>query len=297
MSKVSVVVPVYNVKEYIKECLSSIQNQTYKDLEILCIDDCGTDNSIKIAEEIAQKDNRIKIIRHEHNKGLGGARNTGLDNASGEFIFFIDSDDFIEKDCISVVTDKLEETGLNTVFFKADVYWQNTGNRTKIWYDNYANFPEGMFCITGNNMCTLPHYSWNKGYKRSFLIKNNIKWQENVIYEDIEFFFKIFINSPATYMIDRSFYIYRRRDDSIIGQCYVNTTHAEDLYKITLRIKQYLVENNLMKQYHNAFLQLLVNNLNNYREFPEIHKKLTPLMVSCLKDLKFPEEFEVYKYE
>ena len=289
---VSVVVPVYNVEKYIEECLSSIINQTYRNLEIICVDDCGQDNSMEIVKKYAKKDKRIKVIKHKENKGLGGARNTGLKNAKGEFIFFIDSDDWIERDCINITTSKLKETGLNTVIFKADVWWQKTKNRTEIWYSNYAKFPEGRFFIDENNMCYIPHYSWNKGYRRDFLIKNKIFWQENVIYEDMEFFFKVFITSPDTYMIDKSLYIYRRRDDSIIGQCYGQLTHAEDLFNVTKNIKNMLVKKNLLRRYKNSFLQLVTNNLNNYRGFGEIHKKQIPLMLKCLQEINFPEDFE-----
>lgn len=292
---VSVVVPVYNVEKYIAQCLDSIQNQSYKNLEILCVDDCGDDDSVKIVKEYAKSDNRIKLIKHKKNKGLGGARNTGFKKASGKYIFFIDSDDWIENNCIETVVQKLIDTDLNTVIFKADVFWENTRRRTPIWFESYKRYPEGFFEIDENNMCYLPHYSWNKGYDREFLIKNNIFWQEGVIYEDMEFFFKVFINSPKTYMIDSPLYIYRRRGDSIIGKCYGNLEKADDLYKVTKSIKDYLVSNGLMEKYQDAFLNLVCKNLNNYRGFDEAHKKLIPNMLKCLDNIKFPEDFAKYK--
>lgn len=289
---VSVVIPVYNVEKYIEDCLLSVINQTYKNLEIICVDDCGQDNSMKIVKEYAKKDKRIKIIKHKKNKGLGAARNSGLEKAEGEYIFFIDSDDWIEKNCIEIVEKKLQETHLNTVFFKAYVYWENSKTRSPIWYKNYVNFAEGKFEIDDSNMCYLPHYSWNKGYRREFLMNNNIRWQEGVIYEDLEFFFKVFINSPSTYMIDEALYTYRRRDDSIIGQCYNNLEHAEDLFTVTKNIKKMLVKRNLFEKYKNAFLQLVTNNLNNYRGFGDIHKKQVPLMLNCLNEINFSEVIE-----
>ena len=291
---VSVVVPVYNVEQYISECLDSIINQTYSNLEIICVDDCGQDNSMNIVEEYARKDSRIKIIHHDRNRGLGGARNTGLENATGEYIFFVDSDDWIETNCVDIVTNKLIETKLDTVFFKADVFWQNAKKRTPIWYQRYAMFPQGMFNIDVDRICDLPHYSWNKGYRRQFLIDNNIRWSENIIYEDIEFFFKVYTKSPLTYMISAPLYIYRRREDSIIGQCYGQLIHAEDLYIITKNVKDYLTENNLMDKYYKSFLNLVLNNLNNYNGYGEIHTKQVPLMLKCLQDIDFPESFKEY---
>lgn len=95
---ISVIVPIYNVQNYIAECLESIISQTYRDLEIICVDDCGLDNSISIVKKYMKKDDRIKLVHHEENQGLGGARNTGISVANGEYIYFMDSDDKIERD-------------------------------------------------------------------------------------------------------------------------------------------------------------------------------------------------------
>ena len=103
--KVSIIVPVYNVEKYVERCIESIIKQSYKNLEIILIDDGSKDNSGKICDEYAEKDNRIKVI-HKKNGGLSDARNTGLNIADGEYICFIDSDDYIHKD---LVKDNLEK--------------------------------------------------------------------------------------------------------------------------------------------------------------------------------------------
>ena len=105
MAKVSIIVPTYNVENYLVECLESIVNQTLKDIEIICIDDGSTDNSGKILDEYAQKDSRIKVI-HKENAGYGKAMNLGLDNATGEYIGFVDSDDFVGEDTYKTSIDK-----------------------------------------------------------------------------------------------------------------------------------------------------------------------------------------------
>jgi len=291
---VTVVVPVYNVEKYVKECLDSIINQTYKNLEIICVDDCGQDDSINIVKEIAKTDKRIKVIHHKKNKGLGGARNTGLKNAQGEFIFFVDSDDFIEKDCVEVATNTLLGTQYNVVFFKTDVLWENTQQRTPIWYQPYADYKEGDFVINEDNMCEIPCFSWNKAYRTSFLKDNNIKWQEGVIYEDQDFSYRVFTKSPETYMIDKVLYVYRRREGSIISENYSSLKNVEDLYKAAKRIYDYLVENDLIEKYKVSFFNSLCCTLNNYRINSEVHKKLLPLMLKCLEDVNF---MELYKKE
>ena len=95
MPKISVIVPIFNVEKYLKECLESIINQTFKDIEIICINDGSTDNSLDILNQYAEKDNRIKVIT-QSNQGLSAARNTGIKYANGEYISFIDSDDYID---------------------------------------------------------------------------------------------------------------------------------------------------------------------------------------------------------
>ena len=98
MVKVSIIVPVYNVEKYISRCLNSLINQTLDDIEIICVNDCSTDNSFETVKEYAVKDSRFVLIEHEINQGLGSARNSGIGIASGKYIIFIDSDDYIDTD-------------------------------------------------------------------------------------------------------------------------------------------------------------------------------------------------------
>ncbi|PPS21321.1 glycosyltransferase family 2 protein [Brachyspira murdochii] len=103
MIKISVIIPVYNVESYLRECLDSVINQTLKDIEIICIDDNSTDNSYNILLDYQKIDNRIKIIKHKENLGLGPARNSGIKVAIGEYIYFIDSDDYISDNYINAL--------------------------------------------------------------------------------------------------------------------------------------------------------------------------------------------------
>ena len=103
---ISVIVPVYNVEEYVEKCVLSIINQTYKNLEIILVDDGSTDNSGKICDEIAIKDNRIKVI-HKKNGGLSDARNVGIDIAKGDYLGFVDSDDYIDPDMYSILLNNM----------------------------------------------------------------------------------------------------------------------------------------------------------------------------------------------
>ena len=117
--KISVIIPVYNVEDYLEECLDSIINQTFKDLEIICINDGSQDNSLNILEEYAEKDNRIKIITTK-NQGLSAARNRGLENITGDYVYFIDSDDYLELTAFEELYAVSEEKSLDLIHFKFD---------------------------------------------------------------------------------------------------------------------------------------------------------------------------------
>lgn len=204
MPKISVIIPIYNVEKYLKECLDSIVNQTFKDIEIICVDDGSTDESFKILQGYAQKDERIKVIQQE-NLGPAVARNKAIKLAKGEYLSFVDSDDyvdlsFLEKlysasddgycDVVATVNVKLVDENLNQKFM--NIYTKS----------KELNFVEraNMFIKTG--------VSWNKIYKTSFIKKNNIYYQEiNSPGEDLYFtVFTLLLANKVKVINDVSYY-------------------------------------------------------------------------------------------
>ena len=114
--KISLIVPVFNVEKYVSKCLDSLVAQTLKDIEIICVDDCSTDNSLQIIEKYASKDSRIKIL-HKENEGVSAARNDGIKMASGDYILFWDGDDFAEKETCEELLHTMEENNVDTVVY------------------------------------------------------------------------------------------------------------------------------------------------------------------------------------
>ena len=121
--KISVIIPVYNVEQYLRECLDSCIHQTLEDIEIVCVDDCSLDNSDKILKDYAAKDNRIKIIKHETNKGPGAARNTGVTFATGEYIWFVDSDDWIAKEACQLLYNTAKKNDIDVLLFQLNTFY------------------------------------------------------------------------------------------------------------------------------------------------------------------------------
>ena len=283
---VTVVVPFYNVEKYIQNCLESIINQTYKNIEIICVDDESKDSSYDIVKNIAENNNKIKIIRHKKNKGLGGARNTGVKNAKGEYVFFVDSDDWLDKFCIEKTVEKFLMHNLNTIWFKAKIWWEENHELTNMWiFSYYDKYPEGKLTLDNKNLINFPLYTWNKAYNTEFLRENGLYWQENMYFEDVEFYFKTFIKSPDIYIIDEPLYYYRRRNDSIIAKSTRNEKIASDLYKAAQNVHKYLLENDLFDMYKDTFLQYVYDTVNMYKEYPEFHKKIYKMMLDYINSL------------
>ena len=231
MIKVSVIVPVYNVEDYLKECLDSIINQTLRDIEIICIDDCGTDNSINILKEYAKKDDRIRIISHKENKGLGPARNTGINEAKGEYISFIDSDDYISRDylenlyntIIKYDTDIVSTINIKRVVGKAiSLYSININKYLSIFQKIFKkNHFEGISNANikdeKENTKNYPFVvAWNKLYKKSFLLDNDLFFMDiKKGSEDEDFYQRLLLNSPSISYNHKSIYYYRERNYSL----------------------------------------------------------------------------------
>lgn len=181
---ISVIIPVYNSEKYLSRCIESIINQTYKNLEIIFMYDRSSDNSLKILEEYAAKDNRIKIIKSHAAKGLANARNRGLKVIEGEYVSFIDSDDFINLDFYEKLSQKALETSAEIImaetFIKfangAQIFLQNTPG-------SYSDFKQKFQLIKNGAV-------WDKLFKSDFLIKHNLKFPDKHLWEDNLFILK-----------------------------------------------------------------------------------------------------------
>ncbi len=162
---ISVLLPAYNVEKYIGNCIESVINQTYKNIEIIIVDDCSPDNSGKIAEDYAKKDSRIIVIHHVKNKGLSATRNTGLENSHGEYITFIDSDDWVSKDYVEYLYKIITETNSDIALVRS--FFTSRYNEQIAKDKIYKITPEDMLCDLLYNRIHVG--VWNRLYKRSII--------------------------------------------------------------------------------------------------------------------------------
>lgn len=249
---ISVIIPIYNVEKYISRCLDSVINQTYKKIEIICVDDGSPDNSIKILKEYEKKDSRIKIIRQQ-NRGLSGARNTGIKNSRGEYIFFLDSDDWLPLNSLELL---YKDILLN----KSDI---SVGNLTKVYPKK--NKEIGLKNLEKNNYSLKNYLEYsinkknftanvvNKLYKTKLIIKNQILFKEKILYEDFLFTIQYFIYCKKISVIEEVVYYYfLERENSI-----VNTVSERDLetFLNIIEIENFLIKNNQNEILNSKYFQ------------------------------------------
>ena len=211
--KISVIVPVYNTEKYIKKCLDSIINQTVKNLEIIVVNDGSADNSAKLCEDAAKKDKRIKIINKE-NEGVSSARNVGVENATGEYIGFVDSDDWIEplmyEYLLNNAVNNNAEISIIGYFLDHVLTAKSFPFEDEMFLKIY-NRVEAMEKLAEDHH--IKNYPWNKLYRRSLF--NNIRYPEGVNYEDIFTTYRLFDKVNFVAYHNKHLYHYIQRDDSI----------------------------------------------------------------------------------
>jgi glycosyltransferase involved in cell wall biosynthesis len=199
--KISVIIPIYNTEKYLRQCLDSVVNQTLKDIEIICINDGSTDNSLQILNEYASSDNRIKLISLTNNKGVSFARNFGIRVSKGRYIGFVDSDDWIDLNFYENLYLTAEKE--NSDIIAASKIVNVKRNKKSSWNWNKGNKDEKerrLFFIS---------YSWFKIYRRNFLIDNNIFFQEVKIFSDVYFTFISSMFAKNITICQKGHYFYR----------------------------------------------------------------------------------------
>ncbi len=191
--KVSVIIPVYNVEKYLRECLDSVVKQTLKEIEIICVDDGSTDKSLEILKEYAKKDNRITVITQK-NLHAGVARNAGLTVARGEYVHFLDSDDWVEKDIYTKSLSDIDKDDIDVYVFNFNDV--DNLNKTVKLHSSYTQYKNIFRFEEDKTMLQRPVVPWNKLYKRSFIKKNNLKFDATVVANDRTFYFKMLFSNP-----------------------------------------------------------------------------------------------------
>lgn len=221
MVKISVIIPVYNVENYLQACLQSVLMQSVKDLEIICINDASTDASLHILKDYRALDPRLVIIDNEKHLGVSRARNLGLESARGKYIFFVDADDMLQEGALKALYDRAEVNSLDGIFFDTDIIFETEELREQSKYKckRKGAYPE---ITSGADLFALQiaykEYDpciWRQFWSRDLLLSNHILFYEDIIHEDRLFTFQAILSAKRTQCINSSYYIHRKRVSSI----------------------------------------------------------------------------------
>lgn len=264
--KVSVIIPTYNSEEYLKECLDSLINQTFKDFEIIIVDNNSTDNTINKVKEYKNKYSNISLVRLDKNLKQGIARNIGVQNAIGEYIMFVDSDDKVKSDFIEKMYNKISSDEADITICK----WAPFDNKTgKINYNHgYANFhrlPEEFrnkgfkWSDIKEELFSQSNVPWDKIYKKKFLIKKCVEFPGGMFFEDNVFSFDALMKADKITVLDECLIFYRtNREQAVTARC--DETFF-DYLKIFSKIKENLEKIGLYEEMKYNFLNYKVRSI------------------------------------
>lgn len=213
--KISIIVPIYKVEKYLKRCVNSLINQTYKNIEIILVDDGSPDECPAICDEYANRDDRVTVI-HKKNGGLSDARNAGLRIATGEYVMYVDSDDYIEEDSCERLTESITDDVDVVVGVCKEI------NPSGITFQQHTNLEENkiyeakeyVLLSIEKNEWFAP--AWLNLYRRTFLIEHNLYYKVGYYFEDIEMLPRLFLANPRVRYVNYSFYNYIIRENSIM---------------------------------------------------------------------------------
>ena len=297
--KVSVILPVYNVESCLEECMDTLQKQSLKEIEIICVDDGSTDNSLAILEERAKQDERIRVLKQE-NSGAAAARNHGFAYATGEYVLFLDSDDFFKKDMLKKSYEAAKEQQTDIVIFRCEEYdtvkkiynpMEYSIKREELPDKNpftFHDIPDYIFTFAVG-------WAWDKLYKREFVVESGLKFQELRTSNDLYFVFSSLVKANGIYILDESLIYHRVNRGTSLS---VTREKSWDcFYKALMALKEELVQMNVYEEVERGFLNWVIHfafwNLDTItgKAYKNVYLLMQETLFKELEMDKKPEEF------
>lgn len=266
MVKISVVMPVYNVEKYLEESINSVLNQTFKNFELICVNDGSTDNSPEILKKYSKYEN-IKII-NQKNSGSGAARNTGLKHSNGDYIYFMDSDDYIEPTTLEDLYNNAIRNDSDIVIYKIARFNDKEVDYSRGGFDLDNYLKDIDFTNYTFNYKKIKPYVLNRSfsaclklYKKEFLDGyNNFYFDTGILFEDVSFHVKVMLRAEKISFVPKFLYYYRKTPNSII------TSHAsrEDIFETVNIVENFLKENNYYDEFYDEFQYFKFTQISQY---------------------------------
>lgn len=243
---VSIVIPMYNVEKYLGDCLKSVLTQTFQDIEVICIDDASTDQTLKVAEAFAKSDVRVHILMNDKNKGVAYTRNRGLDVAKGKYIYFLDADDKITENAIEELLQEAEKNDLDVIFFDGQVIYEDEDLKQQFkdyslqHLANYEPVMNGLEIF--DKMKKNREWAVNpprEFWKRSFLVNAELRFENDIIHEDELFSTLAVMQAGRCSVMKEQFFIRRFRRNSIMTSAKTQKD-MDGYFKCITKIMEYL---------------------------------------------------------
>ncbi|MBQ7889489.1 MAG: glycosyltransferase [Erysipelotrichaceae bacterium] len=259
MPELSIIVPVYNVEKYLTECLDSLMNQTYRDFEVLIVNDGTKDSSALIASEYVQKDPKHFILLNKENGGLSDARNYALPYTKGNYITFLDSDDYVEPFCYEKLMNKITSENLDIVVGNLQYFYEDSDVLMDM---------RGLNCLVNTDVqkaaLLSPLFAWNKVYRKAYFESVGLLYPKGLWYEDIPVTLPLFAKTDKIGHVDEMLYHYRQRSGSIMKS---GGAKQKDIFTVFERVLAYFKKYGLKDQFDEELEYLCVEHIMLYRQF------------------------------
>lgn len=279
MPKISVIIPVYNKEKYLKKCLDSVCNQTLQDIEIICVNDFSKDKSLDILLSYAEQDDRISIINFTENKGVSSARNAAIKAANGEFVAFVDSDDFIDEDFYEKLYVKAIEDNSDVV--KANIVTLDENNNviskcSSIELYDFVEQNKAYFYCTFTTAI----------FKKSLILDNKLEFPENIkSFEDPYFLIKLITHANKVSILNNTNYYYVENLNSQTNKM-ISRQVIDDILKASLDILDYFDEISIDKEHYKIVFSYLFNELDSVSRSEKLPAELLEYSQCSLEKLK-----------
>ncbi|WP_297981892.1 glycosyltransferase family 2 protein [uncultured Methanobrevibacter sp.] len=265
MTKISVIVPVYNCEDYIEESMKSILSQSYEDIEVICVDDGSSDNSLEILRSLESKDSRLKVYSQE-NQGASAARNNAMKKMTGDYVYFFDADDYLVNDALEKVLDNAIANDADMTLFKYDQYRDDTFLR-HLGLEIEEHFPDADFSNFTFNCHDFrkrpfrgPFAPWFKLYKRDFLDSHeSFVFPINLNHNDVPFHVKTFLKASKISFVPEYLYHYRTDNPNSISN--TRLRKYKDIFSIIKIIEDFLIEEDLYEEFKKELEYFKINRI------------------------------------
>lgn len=295
LCEISVIIPVYNIQQHLRECLDSVLGQSYPHLQVICVDDGSTDESPAILAQYAQKDNRVQVIRQQ-NAGPGAARNTGLEAATGEYVIFLDSDDWFEPDFLEKMVDTAQREGADVAICRAVEFDTNSGRELPSQWMMKKQYLPGKLAFAPQEMADhLFQFTygmpWDKFYRRELLTTSGIRYPALKNSEDLAFVYPTLLAAKRIAVVDEVLIHHRINRMASVSNSRCGQPEAP--YEAFQIVKEYLEQHQLMDTYRRSFLnwamEFLVWHISNMSQRDIQKQYLNTLRHQWLPQLHFEE--------